>query len=387
MKKFDFVVLGATGLQGRIASKDLLKSGYSVLLMGRDKQRIEHLLKAFDKTGFDHFEAQNTSDLSRKLKKSGANVVVNCVEGDWNLHILKACIDAGVNCLDLDATIEMTKKQFSMDPLFKKKGIINITGCGSVPGTGNVMLRYAAEKFDRINTIESGFSYTSNIKKFVVPFSIQSVIEEFTDLAPIIKNGHITHKIPLENVRKMYHRGIGVQDEFLADHAEIFTFYHYFKKKGLKNLRFYVGFPEFHFKTVCAFIETGLGSKKQTIKISGINKKIAPITFLSQALKDVKVPDGYRETENLWVKIWGKKDGKPKKILMECLVPTLNGWEDAYANIDTGMPISIMAQMIKKGIIEDKGTFSPEGCVPPQPFFRELRKRKMIIYENGKVIN
>ncbi len=72
---------------------------------------------------------------------------------------------------------------------------------------------------------------------------------------------------------------------------------------------------------------------------------------------------------------------------MECLVPTLKGWEDAYTNIDTGMPISIMAQMIKNGIIKDKGSFSPEAVVPPEPYFKELRKRKMVVYENGKVIN
>ena len=44
-KKFDFVVLGATGMQGRIVTKDLLESGYSVLLCGRDKKRVEKILK------------------------------------------------------------------------------------------------------------------------------------------------------------------------------------------------------------------------------------------------------------------------------------------------------------------------------------------------------
>lgn len=34
---FDFVVLGATGMQGRIVVRDLLEKGYSVLLCGRDK--------------------------------------------------------------------------------------------------------------------------------------------------------------------------------------------------------------------------------------------------------------------------------------------------------------------------------------------------------------
>ncbi len=72
---------------------------------------------------------------------------------------------------------------------------------------------------------------------------------------------------------------------------------------------------------------------------------------------------------------------------MECIVPPLKGWEDAGCNIDTGMPASIIAQMIFKGIINKPGSYAPEDIVPIEPFFRELRKRKMLVYENGKVIN
>jgi len=131
-------------------------------------------------------------------------------------------------------------------------------------------------------------------------------------------------------------------------------------------------------------IELGFGSWKQ-IDFNGF--KIAPMGFLTELLKNIKFPEGYKEEENLWVKIWGRKNGKPKKILMECIVPTLKGWEDAGCNIDTGMPASIMAQMIKKGMVKEKGSFAPEAIIPPEPFFKELRKRKMIVLENGKVIN
>ena len=101
----------------------------------------------------------------------------------------------------------------------------------------------------------------------------------------------------------------------------------------------------------------------------------------------VPIPKGYKEYENLWVKLIGVKDKKKKEILMECIVPTLKGWEDAGCNIDTGMPASIMAQMIKTGAIEEYGSFSPEGVVPPKPFFKELRKGHMKVMENGRVIN
>ena len=43
--------------------------------------------------------------------------------------------------------------------------------------------------------------------------------------------------------------------------------------------------------------------------------------------------------------------------------------------------------MIKKRIITEKGSFSPEAVVPPEYFFKELKKKKMVVLENGKRIN
>ena len=171
---------------------------------------------------------------------------------------------------------------------------------------------------------------------------------------------------------------------FYVRHPETHTFYHYYKNKGVKNVRFYAGFPKHSFDRIKTLIELGLGSK-EPVNYKG--KMIRPVDFLTQVLKRIKVPEGYKETENLWVHIFGKKDGKKKEIKMECVINTLKGWEEDYTNIDTGMPISIIAQMIKKGIIKEKGVFSPEGVVPPEPFFKELKRRKMKVYENGKRIN
>lgn len=381
---FDFAVFGATGLQGRIVTKDLLKSGYSVLLCGRDRARIEFILKKHKKTGFSYIDASDINQMVDVIKNSGANVVVNCVEGDWNLNILKACAKAGVHSLDLGSEVWMTKKQFDMHPLLKKNEIVHITGCGSVPGVGNVMLRYAAQKFDSIHTANSGYNWKSNMKKFVVPFSIESVIEEFVDPAIILQRGKLVDVSPMETITYLYPREIGKQKSFNERHSENYTFFHYFKNKGLRYAKCYAGFPEHSFDKIKTLVEMGLGSK-EPINFKGM--KIKPIEFLTEVLKKIKVPEGYKEKENLWVDVYGKKNGKEKNIRMECVIHTLKGWEEDYTNIDTGMPASIMAQMVKENAISEKGSFAPEGIVPPEPFFEELRKRKMDVYENGKLIN
>ncbi|MEM4271649.1 MAG: saccharopine dehydrogenase C-terminal domain-containing protein [Candidatus Pacearchaeota archaeon] len=382
--KFEFAVIGATGMQGHIVAKDLLECGRSVLLCGRDKSRVEDLLKKHEKTSFAHVDLRNIDKTAETIKKSGAEVVINCAELDWNLNCLKACIKAKVDSIDLGSEIKMTKKQLEYDSLLKKKDLIHITGCGSIPGICNVMLRHAAEKFDTLESVEAGFAWDSNIKKFVVPFSIKSVIEEIVEPAFLYKNGRLVKRSPLNTICKLYRLGIGHQHCFMIEHAEVYTFYHYFKNKGLKNAIAYGGHPHHSFETIKTLIDLGLGSKEK-IKINGC--KFRPIDFLTQALKKLKIPKGYTEKENLWVKIWGTKNKKPKFAEMECLVLPLKGWEEAGSNIDTGMPASIIAQMIKDGIIEEKGSFAPEAVVPTKLFFKELRKRKMAVYENKKLIN
>jgi len=384
--KFDFIVVGATGMQGRIVTKDLVKSGYSVLMCGRDKERIKHLLKKFPtKTAFEYLDLSNREGTIKTLRNSGAKIAVNCAEGNWDLIFLGDAIEAGVNSIDLGSDIPMTRQQLALNKTLQQTGLIHITGCGSVPGIGNVMLHYAAKKFDKIDTVEVGFAWDSNMKKFVVPFSMESIIEEFTANALYLHNNKMIKIKPQDSVVNAYHRAIGKEKEFkVGHHPETYTFYNYCKNKGVKNVEFYAGFPDHSKKTIETLIELGLGSDKK-IKFRGVD--IVPVEFLTEVLKKLGYPKGYTETENLWVLIKGKHDGKEKEILMECIVPPLKGWEDAGCNIDTGMPASIMAQMIFKGIINKLGSYAPEDIVPVEPFFKELRKRKMLVYENGKVIN
>ena len=230
--KFDFCVIGATGMQGRIVTKDLLKCGYSVLLCGRDESRVKDLLKN-KKTSFAYLDLKEEEKSKKIIKNSGAKVVINCAEGDFNFKALKMFAEVGVHSIDLGSDIPFLKKQLAMNNTLKKKGIIHITGCGSVPGIGDVMLRYAYEKFDKIDTVKVGFSWDSNIKKFVVPFSIQSILGEFTMIAPYLHNSKIQKVKPLDSAVTVYHRAIGKQKQIkVGHHPETYTFYQYCKKRG-----------------------------------------------------------------------------------------------------------------------------------------------------------
>ena len=383
--KYDFIVLGADGIQGRIVVRDLLESGYAVFASDICKTKITPLLKKYPKRSIFRFaDLRNTDEAVAVIRKSSADVVVNCADMYWNVNVYKACLAAKRHCIDLGSWIELTRTQLGMNARFKKIGKTAVTGCGSVPGIGNVMLRYASQKFDILESVDVGFAWNSNQKKFVEPFSMKSILEEFTYNPRYVKNNRWVESKPLRVSIKRRHRLIGLQKSFLVQHPELYTFYRYYKSKGLKNVRFFAGFPNHSVDKIYALIDMNFHSDRPVV-IEGM--RIAPFDLLAPVLKTLPWPKGYTEEENLWVDISGKKNGKKRKILMECLVPVVKGWEKAGCNIDTGFPASIIAQMIKHGEIMKSGSFAPEVLVPAEPFFKALAKKRLKVYENGKRIN
>lgn len=384
---YDFLILGGSGMQGKITARDLIENGHSVFLADLFDDGAKKIQSKFpDKDiPFEKIDLKNIGQTIELIRKVKPAVVINCAEGDWNLNVYKAALEAGVHVIDLGSDIPMTEKQIAMSPFFHEANLIAITGCGSTPGVNNVALHHAHAQFDRLESVEAGFVWDSNIKEFVVPFSIMSIIEEFTDPAPYIENGEWRKKKPLDTVEEREFREIGRQKIFLVRHPETYTFFWYNQNDGLKNVRYYAGFPDHSFNKIIEFIESDQANDEETIVVDGV--EMTPLEKLSLSLRGLPFPPGYTEKENLWVKVTGTKNGERKEMLIETIVDTLPSWEDAGCNIDTGMPASIIAQMIADGRIIARGSHAPGPVVPVQEFFKELRKRQMVVYQDGVAIN
>lgn len=243
------------------------------------------------------------------------------------------------------------------------------------------MLKHASQFFQEIDTIELGFVWDSDVKKFVIPFSIESVIEELTELAPVVENGVWMEKKPMEMEITREFREIGSQKCYIVRHPETYTFMHDYKSFGVKNIRFWAGFPDHSLEYLKKMIDLGLGNK-DLLKFEKI--EIRPVDALSRILTLLPRPDNYMEKENLWVEISGKDTSGAIKIMrMECIVFTLPGWIRDGCNIDTGFPASIIAQMIRDGRIKEHGSFAPDTVVPSKDFFDELKKRGLTVYQDG----
>ncbi|MEK7099147.1 MAG: saccharopine dehydrogenase C-terminal domain-containing protein, partial [Patescibacteria group bacterium] len=181
-----------------------------------------------------------------------------------------------------------------------------------------------------------------------------------------------------------YYKSIGKQKTRYTKHIEHHSFYEYLKDAGIQNIAVFSSFPSHSYNALRTLVDLGFTSK-EPIQIEGAS--IKPLDFTMEVARRIPVPEGYTEKENLWLKVFGKKGGKDVTAEMDVVAGTLPGWEDATCNIDTGFPAAITAEMLFDGRLADRGLFSPEFIMPHEPFFSELGKRKIAIYDNGKKIN
>ncbi|HTE49012.1 MAG TPA: saccharopine dehydrogenase C-terminal domain-containing protein [Candidatus Paceibacterota bacterium] len=383
--KYDFLVIGSSGMQGQIVTRDLLESGYKVYCADLYRDGSETNLSKFKGTPFSEIDLREEGTLKKLLQSVDAPIVINCAEGDWNDVVCQNCLEEKKHIIDLGSEIDMTKKQLAMHDDFKKAGLVAITGCGSTPGINNVMMKHVSQFFEEIDTIELGFAWDSNVKKFYVPFSMPSVFWELTDTAPLIENGIWVEKDPQGTEVTREFREIGSQKCYLVAHPETYTFSIDYAHLKPKNIRYYAGFPDHSLETIKKLIELGFG-EYEMLPFEKI--QMAPVDAMARILTRLKRPEEYTERENLWVEVSGKgKDGDILIERMECIVYTLPGWSEAGCNIDTGMPASIIAQMVLDGRIKARGSFTPDVAVPTEEFFKELKKKGMTVSQNGEAIN
>lgn len=378
---YDFAVVGANGIQGKIVARDLLESGYAVLLCALDDFGLEKT-RRHPKAGFAISDIREGKRLRQTILESQAKVLVNCALDDFNLELMQIALDLGLHYLDLGSDVTMYREQQKLHADFVKKDRLAISGLGSTPGISNVMLRYVAPQFDTIETVHLGFSWNSNLPAFVPPFSIDAIAYEFSEPATIFRNGRFIDVSPEEPTGIHYdYLSIGRQTTCYTKHIEHHTFVDFLKDKGIQNVVVYSSFPEHSYKTIRQLLELGFLSKDPVV-VDGV--KIRPLDYTIEMLRRLPVPSGYTEKENIWVKVYGQKDGAPLVAELDCLAETQPGWEEATCNIDTGFPASIVAQMILNGVISERGFFSPECVVPPAPFFAELAKRQIFVHYQGK---
>ena len=369
--------LGA-GLMGRAVVHDLAgaREVRDIVVADFDRERAQEVARKFGdgKASGLVADVRDTRRLAKVLR--GCEVVVNCTQYNWNLEVMRAALAARVHYMDLGGLYHMTKKQFALDRDFRRIGKLAIPGMGGAPGITNVMARALADKMERVVSIRV-YNAGADEQKYDSPiaysFSIATILDELT-MSPIhfVGGRYVEKPMLSEPESGTFPAPIGKITLRHSIHSELGTLAESFRKKGVREVFFKINYDPKLVELVRNLVDAGF-TGREAIAVNGT--QVAPRAVLL-ALMQKKAPSKTPlDVEALRVVVTGKNKKAPVGLAMEMWADHTARPQLSAVARDTGFPAAIAAVMHGRGEIPGVGVQAPENVVPPEPFFRELKKR------------
>lgn len=378
------VVLGA-GLMGKEIARDLVGSEEVETVFLADVS-VDHAKGFVDTLNTKKVEVvQLDADCDEDLRKviGYGDVVINALFYTFNERVAKAAIDAGVHSVDLGGHIGgITESILQLNDLAAEKGVTIIPDLGVAPGMANIVTGYGATKLDQVESIKL---YVGGIPTEPKPplhytrvFSLDGVFDHYTEPSKMIQKGELTEVASLTGIEPIYFDEFGVLEAFYTS-GGISTLYKTFpnvKTLEYKTIR-YKGHAD-QFKLLA---DLGFLDKNNTVEAGGHEVNVREVTreVLKKKLELGKKVDAVL----LRAIISGEKSEEQITYEYEMVVrKDLENNVTAMARA-TASTISVVAQMIGKGTITDRGVFAPESIVPGREFIGEMAKRGVDIKETS----
>ncbi|HEU0004153.1 MAG TPA: SDR family NAD(P)-dependent oxidoreductase [Ktedonobacteraceae bacterium] len=383
------VVPGGAGAMGRVTVRAL--SEYDdidlVTVADYNEARAQELAASLKSNRVQARQIDVTDEERLRALIRGADAVLSAVDYRFNVSLLRACIAERVHYADLGGLFHMTRKLMSLDAEVKAAGIAAIMGMGGTPGITNVLARAAADKLDRVDSmkVELGCSdSTPSTAPLVAPYSIRTILDEFTKQPQVFKDGEWYPQQPLSGQEEMiFPLPVGRATAIYSLHSECATFPVSFQDKGIRYVSFKIAFPTDFMTKLKFLVDLGFGSD-EPIAVRGV--RVSPRETLAKLLEMAPVEDVEpQDCDVLRVVTSGTAGGQQVEITNQVVVLPYRRWNVGAGALDTGVPLAIAGHMLANGEITRRGTLGPELCVPVEPFFRELAKYDMHVTETRTI--
>src|SRR5256886_15428720 len=364
-----------------LSARDVNRVG----IAGRSLAKAKGFAKAQhdDRAAPTAVDGRDSAAVVRELRNW--DCVINSTWYDLNVSIMEAAISAGIHYCDLGGLYHQTLGQLALDARAKDAGVTCVLGIGSTPGKMNVMGMHGAGKLDKVDKVllrSSGAVVAGGEPgKFVPPYAIRTIFDEFSLEAPILRKGKIRFVPALSGLeRSEFMPPVGVVEGYYTIHSELATMPKTIGK-GVQEMDFIVAFPPEFRETVATLVRLGLASREEST-VEGT--KVRPYDVTSSvidALPKRKQPE--LDVDIQRCVLVGEKDGNPMTLRYEAVTWPHEKWKVGGGVVDTGVPPSIAAQWLIRGQVKERGVVPPEIAFDPVPYFQELnaRGRKIEIYE------
>jgi lysine 6-dehydrogenase len=349
-----------------VADVDIERARAVVETIGSDKLRAEQV------------DVANHGRVVELMR--GHDAAISCVVYSYNLNLARAAIEARVNFCDLGGNNLVVDAELALDDEARRAGINIIPDCGLAPGMVSVLVAHGAERFDHLEEIHirvGGLPLSPRPPlDYQIVFSVEGLINEYIERARVIRLGRIIEIDSMTEVERL---------SFPAPFEELEAFQ---TSGGTSTLpeTFLGRVSELDYKTIrypghCEkfklLVDLGLCSS-EAIEVDGA--RVAPRRVLGEMLLR-KLPADEPDVVLILVEFRGTlKGGNERETLRYYIIDRFDERTGLSAmQRTTSFPASIIAQMMARGEITEKGAVPQERCVPPESFVKELARRNIEI--------
>ncbi len=382
------LIIGAGGVGGVVAHKAAMeREAFSDIMLA--SRRIESCNKLAAEIRELHgrtiqtaqVDADNVPQLTQLLNDYKPAVVINVALPYQDLHIMDACLAAGVDYLDTanyeppDVAKFEYSWQWAYQERFAKAGRMALLGSGFDPGMTNVFCAHVQKHLlDEVHYVDIvDCNGGSHGKAFATNFNPEINIREITARGRYWEHGAWKETDPLSVSAMFDYPGVGERRSFLLYHEELESLAK--NLKGLKRIRFWMTFGESYLKHLEVMENIGI-TRIDEVEYEG--KKIVPIKFLRALLPDpASLAANYTGKTSIGCLCEGIKDGKQKRYLIYNICDHAETYKEVRAqavSYTTGVPAVTGAVMMVTGQWKGHGVFNMEQ-LDPDPFLADVAKR------------
>ncbi len=378
------LIIGAGGVSGVVVHKcaQLAEVFSEITLASRTESKCKAIAAQLNrpiKTA--QVDADNVPELVALIKAEQPDLVVNVALPYQDLHIMDACLEAGVDYLDT-ANYEPPETakfeyswQWAYQDKFKTAGLTALLGSGFDPGVTNVYTAYLKKHhFDEIHYLDIiDCNAGDHGKPFATNFNPEINIREVTAKGRYWENGDWVETDPLSvNQEFDFPAEIGPKKIYMMYHEELESITKHFPE--IKRARFWMTFSDNYLKHLEVLGNVGM-TGIEPVMFEG--REIIPLQFLKALLPDPASLGPLTKGKTcIGCLVQGVKDGQPKTLF----VYNVCDHEACYAEVKsqaisytTGVPAMIGAKMILEGKWKKPGVWNMEQF-DPDPFMEDLNK-------------
>src|SRR5688572_3697761 len=126
-----YVVFGA-GAMGRITARDLVEfaRGAQIVVADYDEQAAKEVARSLARRGgrTSHARVDATDVAASARLLEGAFAVLNCLQYQLNLDVMRAALRARCHYVDLGGLFHVTRKQLRLHREFRRAGRLAVLG-------------------------------------------------------------------------------------------------------------------------------------------------------------------------------------------------------------------------------------------------------------------